>query len=369
MKVELSNFQPLALFNQHAKGAQQSDADVKDNRTTHIDKKNVATNIINDRLNSALGIPNETEKNNENNFDFESVSNNILGFVTDAITKAKNNGATESELQQMFSDAQKGIKEGLGDASKELKGLGLLSNDVKNGIKETEGLLKEGLKKLNDDLFSENEDSPMLAGNYREGSHYSLSKDASYSITTKEGDEIKITFNSDYKQQSASVMNMKNGIGSFATSNKSEFQAAFTIEINGELNDDEQQAVNELMGNLQNVSDLFFSGNLDDAFEKAKTISMDPTHLAAFSMDLQRTETVASIKEYQQVMPGKEIAQQFLPVNDELTKAYEHAKPFAIEEHLTDLLGWLMPEQDSSDLQKYSQSIIEQLQNLDNITA
>jgi hypothetical protein len=71
------------------------------------------------------------------------------------------------------------------------------------------------------------------------------------------------------------------------------------------------------------VSDLFFNGEVESAFEEAKTISMNPTHLAAFSMDLQRTETIVSIKEYQQVMPGKELAQRFIPINDELTKAYE----------------------------------------------
>jgi hypothetical protein len=56
-----------------------------------------------------------------------------------------------------------------------------------------------------------------------------------------------------------------------------------------------------------------------------------------------------SIKEYQQVMPGKELAQRFIPINDELTKAYEQAKPFAIEEYLTELLQWLVQE-DKKDI-------------------
>jgi len=120
-----------------------------------------------------------------------------------------------------------------------------------------------------------------------------------------------------------------------------------------------------LIASLQNVSDLFFNGDLEDAFEEAKTISMDPTHLAAFSMDLQRTETVVSIKEYQQAMPGKALAQQFNPINDLLTNVYDQARPFVIEDHLTELLQWLAPEnKKTDDFLDYSQSIFDQLSHL-----
>lgn len=373
MKVDMQHFKPLAMFQQFAKGTVKTDNSSSENMGHHIDKKNVATNIVNNKLNDALGIPSQGASNDAELFDFETVGKNILSFVSNAINNAKDNGASESELKQMLSDAKKGIKEGLGEASKELQESGLLSKDIKQGIDATQSFLNDGLKVLNDDLFNHglsNANKSSLSGltSYREASHYNLTKDAAFSFTTKEGDQVNITFNSDYLQQSASAFELSENSLDFASSKMSSFQAAFSFEVNGELNEDEQQAINELMGNLQNVSDLFFEGNIEEAFEQAKEISMDPTHLAAFSMDLQRTETVASIKEYQQVMPGKEIAQQMMPLNDELEKAYEHAKPFAIEEHLTDLLSWLMPEQENSDdLLKYTQGVFDQLKNLSNL--
>lgn len=366
MKVELQNFQPLKVFNQFMKGSVKTDNHAVTHSEHQIDKKNVATNIVNNRLNEALGLPAQNASNDNNIFDFDAVGKNILGFVSDAINHAKENGATEGELKQMLSDAKKGIKEGLTDASKELKESGLLSKEIKHGIHETKDFLKEGLKSLSDDLFKTETSLVSGLSSYREANHYNLAKDASFSFTTQEGDQVDITFNSNYLQQSASVLKLSDQSLDYASSKQSSFQAAFSFEVNGELNEDEQQAINALMGNLQNVSDLFFDGNLEDAFEEAQTILMDTTHLAAFSMDLQRTETVASIKEYQQVMPGKAIAEQFVPLNNELTDAYQHAKPFAIEAHLTELLSWLMPEQEGTDnLLEYSQAVFEQLANQD----
>lgn len=367
MKVDMQHFKPLALFQQFAKGSVKTEQSSSINTGHHINKQNVAASIVNNKLTDALGMPAQRASNGNEIFDFEAVGKNILSFVSDAMTRAKEKGASEGELNQMLSDAKKGIQEGLGDASKELQASGLLTKEFKDGIKATSEFLDDGLKELRDGLTSSDASLHQGVTNYREASHYNLTKDASFRFTTKEGDQVNITFNSDYLQQSASALQLSEGSSEYASLKETTFQAAFSFEVNGELNEDEQQAINDLMGSLQNVSDLFFDGNLDKAFEEAKTINMDPTHLAAFSMDLQRTETIASIKEYQQVMPGKEIAQQLMPINDELEKAYEHAEPFAIEAHLSELLGWLMPEEESSnELLNYSQAIFDQLKNLRN---
>jgi len=364
MKVDMQHFQPLAMFNQRANGMLKIDNDSKNESSNHINKNDVATHIVNNKLTDALGIP-APESTRSGLFDVEEVAKNILGFVSSAINEAKDNGAIPEKLEKMLSDAQKGIKEGLSDASKALDESGLLTDEMSTGIKKVGELLNDGLKTLSDDLFKADETVATGVSSYREAAHYSLSKDAAYSITTKEGDEINITFNADYLQQNASAVNLSDQSFEYASSQQTSFQAAFSLEINGELNADEQQAVNELMESLQNVSELFFSGDFDEAFASAQKVSMDPTQLASFSMDLQRTETVASIKEYQQVMPGKAAASQFTPLNNELTNAYEQAKPFAIEEHLTELLSWLIPEEnESDDLLAYSQAVFDKLADL-----
>jgi hypothetical protein len=363
MNVDMQHFQPLVNLNKFAKGNVKIDTSSQTHRSHHIDKADVATNVINNKLNEALGVSAKTQENKKGGLDFESVTKNILSFVTGAISNAKENGATDNELKTMLTDAKKGLKEGLDSASQELSELGLLSHDIKKGISETSDQIQSGLKSFSDELFSTSEMTQTGMSSYKEGLHYNLTEDASFQFTTKEGDQVSISFNSNYKQQSATVLKSSNDSFDYSSSSEVSFEGAFSFEVNGDLNEDEQQAINDLMNSLQNVSDLFFNGDLESAFDEASEISMDPTHLAAFSMDLQRTETMVSIKEYQQVMPGKEIAQNFNPVNDELAKAHEQAKPFAIEEHLTELLKWLSPEgkQENKDYLQYSQAVLDKL--------
>lgn len=348
MKVDMHNFQPLVVFNQHVKSEGELRFPTQDN-----DK---ATSLIHNQLNKALGITPQPTIDNYPHFDFSSVGENILGFVSAVIIDAKDNGATPETLQTMLDDAKKGIKEGLNEASQVLKELGLFNVDVENGINHVNVLLNDGLQVLSDKIFKDN-DEPVVIG----ASRYHLTKGASFHINTKDGDELNIRFNAEYLQPSTLSVN-----SSSQPLPKNIYQNAFSVEINGKLNTGEQQAINDLLENLQNVSDLFFAGGFDEAFEKAQSISMDPTYLASFSMDLQRTETLPSVKQYQSVMPGKELAEQFSPVIEEMKQAYEHAKNFSIETHLSELLSWLIADRDTSaDMLQYSQSIFIQLETFD----
>ena len=121
------------------------------------------------------------------------------------------------------------------------------------------------------------------------------------------------------------------------------------------------------MSDLQKVSDDFFSGSLEDAFEQASKINMDTSQLAAFSMNLQQTESLVSVKEYRSNMPGIDLAKQLTPLNEGLEKAYEQAKPLSIENELAGILQWLNQEREQADkFIEYSQSLFDQLALLDN---
>ena len=264
MKIDMHNFQPLAMFNQFTKGNVKIESDLK-GLNNHIDNKNVAEKIVNTRLNEALGIPPANAGNESDLFDFEAATKNILNFVTSAIASAKNRGVSEGELKNMLTDAQKGIKEGLESASKELIELGVMNDDIKKGVAETSKQLSSGLQTFAKELFDNAENTQVGLSSYREATHYNLSKDAAFKFTTKEGDQVNIMFNSDYLDQRASVVNLSENQLDYASSNKTSFHGAFSFQVNGELNEDEQQAINELLGSLQNVSDLFFNGEIDEA--------------------------------------------------------------------------------------------------------
>ncbi|WP_019615670.1 DUF5610 domain-containing protein [Psychromonas ossibalaenae] len=369
MRIGMPSFQPAALFNKLLQSEGKNEISQQSN-VHYIEKKSFAVNIMHGKLASSLGIPEQSAQQDKSAFDFEKAAENVLSFVTEAITKAKENGADDKTLKGMLHDAKKGIKTGFAEAKSELKDAGLMTKEIKNGIHEAKHLIKDGLKDFSKELFKPQEGAVNGMTNYREAERYNLTNDASFSITTNEGDQINITFNADYLQQSAAVLKFDENSMDYAQSNYESFNYAFSFEVNGELNEDEQAAVNELMGSLQNVSDLFFEGDLEDAFDEALNVGMDTSQLAAFSMNLQSTETYAAVKEYQQVLPGKEIADQLQPLNNELTDAYETAKPLALEEQLAGLLEWLNQEEpEVNKLIEYSQALFEQLAQLDKLSS
>jgi hypothetical protein len=56
MKVDMQHFQPLAMYIQFIKGRLKINSGLTDSNNHHIDKNNVVSNVVNNRLNEALGI-------------------------------------------------------------------------------------------------------------------------------------------------------------------------------------------------------------------------------------------------------------------------------------------------------------------------
>ena len=119
---------------------------------------------------------------------------------------------------------------------------------------------------------------------------------------------MSISFADAYQSQSSSRYQKTDDSQSFSTQFSESRELSFSMSVNGELNEDEQQAINDLMAELQDVSKTFFSGDLDKAFEQAQELSLGNEQLVAFSMDLRQSKTVAAIKEYEQIKPTSEKA-------------------------------------------------------------
>lgn len=296
-----------------------------------------------------------------NTFDFEEVAKNVLSFVKGAILGAQADGADEGSLANMLEQARKGIEQGLGEAIEELKDSDLFSDDIEKGVEKSRELIFDGLDEFEESLFNPvSEQSKSTSFNAQ--NYYKLENGASYEIKTAEGDVIKLTYNSQY-QSSEQFSYNKNGNGeSLSYSSSQSSSQAYSFSVEGDLNEDEVAAINELMSDLQEVSNEFFNGSLDEAFEQAKNLNLDSPQLVAMSMNLQQTEVRASVREYQTTQPGREIAKQFEPINEGLKESYDKAKPLNIENQLTQLLTWLNQQQANKDnLLDYSTSFFEQL--------
>jgi len=364
MKIGSSGFQPASLFNQLFKKSDKAQENSQMSGSVHFSKNTqIASRIMQDKLSHSLSMPSTSASKTESLFDFEEVAKNVLGFVKIAVLNAQNNGASDDKLKDILNQARSGIETGISEAYNELEDSGLMTDDIKDGISKSSELMNKGL-----DEFESALDRPQASAvNYAQASSYNLSNGAELTIKTQEGDEIRISFNSDYQHQNASVYQSNNQSESFAYQDSKSYSSSFSFEVNGDLNEEEQEAINALMSDLQKVSDDFFSGSLEDAFEQASKVNMDTSQLAAFSMNLQQTESLVSVKEYRSNMPGVDLAKRLAPLNEGLEQAYEKAKPLSIENELAGLLQWLNQEREQADkFIEYSQSLFDQLSLLDN---
>lgn len=330
--------------------------------------KELAAKVLGDKMAEQLGLPVQEKKADKPLFDFDEIVKNVLDFVTGAVKKAQADGADDDKLKGMLSDARKGVQIGIDDAVDELKETGIFNSDIEEGINKSKEGIFDGLDKFEENLFNPQPSSVSVT----HAQYVSLSNNAEYSFTTAEGDEVVISFADAFKSQSASSYQRSENNEAYVSESSQSRELSFSMSVNGDLNEDEQEAINDLMENLQSVSKTFFSGDLDKAFEEAQELGLGNEQLVAFSMDLRQTKTVAAIKGYEEYKPApeKEIAEKVAPFNDDLQNAFSKASELGIQNQLAGLMQWLNEDQNEIDkLVDYTKAMFENLNKLNNATS
>ena len=326
--------------------------------------KELAAKVLGDKMAQALGLPIAEEKKDNSVFDFNEVVKNVLDFVTGAVKKAQANGADDEKLKGILGDARKGVQIGINDAYEELKDTGVLNDEIEEGIEKSKAGIFSGLDEFEENLFNPKPESVSVS----QAQYLSLSNNAEYNFTTAEGDEVTISFSDAFKQQSASRYQRNGQNEGYASESSQSRELSFSMSVNGDLNEDEQQAINELMEDLQGVSQTFFSGSFEKAFEQAQELSLGNEQLVAFSMDLRQTKTFASIKGYEEnkPVPEKKVAEKIAPFNDDLKEVFNKAGELGLQNELAGILQWLNQGQEEvGKLVEYTKSMFEQINNLE----
>ena len=325
--------------------------------------RELAAKVLGDKMAEQLGLPIAEKKADKPLFDFDEIVKNVLDFVSSAVNKAKANGADDEKLKDMLGDARKGVQIGIDDAVDELKGTGVFNGDMEEGINKSKEGIYNGLDKFEESLFN-----PQPASvNISQAQYVSMTSNAEYKFTTAEGDEVSISFADAFESQSASGYQQNSNSESFASSSSQSRQVSFSMSVNGDLNEQEQEAINAMMEDLQDLSKTFFGGDLDEAFEQAQELSLDSDQLVAFSMDLRQTKTIATVKSYEEYKPApeKQVAEGLAPFNDDLKNAFEKAGELGLQNQLAGILQWLNQDQEQIDkLVDYTKSMFENLNQL-----
>ncbi len=128
----------------------------------------------------------------------------------------------------------------------------------------------------------------------------SLSQSADIQIRTQEGDVITISFQS-LEESSKTAFQLDQGNSQIRTySENQSSELDFRLSIEGDLNEDEQKAIHQLMQKMKKVSKEFFQGDINAAFEHAQKLGFNSQQISGFSMDLNRTESVQAVAAYKQ---------------------------------------------------------------------
>lgn len=292
--------------------------------------------------------PAEVAKVEENLFDFEAVAENVMAFVSSSIMAAKERGESDEYIADMFSQAQQGVNQGIDEALSELEELSLLNEELTTGIEKSRNLIQEAIIKLQEELLppaikeSEKGDEvntlatsvSNVASTYSAQSinerFISNNNSSDLTITTADGDKVTIKFsnlNEKYSLESASAEEYERFDASYKEVN-------FSYTLEGELDDGEIAAIDDLIKQISALEKEFFHGDINKAYEKAQTLGINDEELTGFTLDLQQTQTVYASKQYQevsaladqnQVDPGKEI-KQLLAFMESLNKLQEKSQ-------------------------------------------
>lgn len=141
--------------------------------------------------------------------------------------------------------------------------------------------------------------------NYQQSQRFELA------LTTRDGDQLRLQLRSDMSGEIALervVQAGSEGVVAFQQlqlEQRGDESLAFSVE--GELDDEELAAINDLVGQLNKLSDSFFNQGAMAAFEQLKSVGYDSGEIASFSLRLEQHSSLsaryseAAVSQYRQV--------------------------------------------------------------------
>ncbi|MDE1465435.1 DUF5610 domain-containing protein [Spartinivicinus poritis] len=269
--------------------------------------------------------PSITKVRPVNEFSANTVAGNVLQFVASRLTKEAANGATEEQLTRLFDQAITGVQQGFAEAKEVLEALGGLSETIDQGVDNAFQQIERGLAQLREHFLPTTTSSespatttpvetapvtvPDLSGSQLTSHVQTASvlsqQDFSFKVTTRDGDVVTIQASALEAYQSfvGRAQAHHNGRQTFATEESFEYyqHQQFQLAINGELDLEEQEAINGLLNDVFTLANDFYEGDIATAFEKALSLNFDTSQLQGFALNLYSAEVRQATDTYQSV--------------------------------------------------------------------
>jgi len=246
------------------------------------------------RLAERLGLEPGALAGKANDYTPEKVAGRILGFIEQRLQSEQAAGADPSKLKGLLEQARSGVEKGFAEARKILDGMGVLQGKVASDIDDTYQKLQSGFSDL-DKRF--NPDAALVEGSTNIAAYSerfaAQAETFEMQVTTRDGDRLRISIaqaSANWSQSGVVASNNDNGSSVVASSQSGSLQiGAWQVSVEGELDDEERAALEKLFGQVQDLSDKFYAGDLSGAFDRAMALEMDGEQLASMSLRLTQT--------------------------------------------------------------------------------
>ncbi|MGH1462634.1 MAG: DUF5610 domain-containing protein [Neptuniibacter sp.] len=233
-----------------------------------------------------------------NDYSPEKVALRISDFVAQGLENARARGASEERLEQMYQAAVAGVEKGFKEATEILDELGMLNEETTANIEQTKDLTFEALAGL---APGSNETAPSRQVSLSAAERFSQSESFSLKVMTKEGDKVTIKFNGSetettslgyYSDDEASAVSF--GVDRTESS-------SYKFSVKGDLNEEELDALQTLIQDINLIAEDFFSGDIQDAFEQATELEMDKSQLMNLNVSMSQSVSYSAVTAYQEV--------------------------------------------------------------------
>ncbi len=229
----------------------------------------------------------------------EKVADRVLGFIESVVGQEMDEGKRSELLEQ----ARAGVEKGFTEARDILEGLGALNGDVAENIDRTFELIQNGLERLASNGAEADESAAVATQAGFVTSSYSTEQTTSLIVNTLEGDRVTIDISKQATSSRTEVAGSTDDGGFTSVQSSRQASVNFSFNVEGDLNEDEQEAVDNLIKRIDKVSDKFFDGNIQAAFNKASNLKFDSEELAGYSLSLSNSQTYRAVAAYQQSQP------------------------------------------------------------------
>lgn len=283
-----------------------------------------AATLLNDKMASSVGRALETHgpqslAGQGGDFSPEKIANNILSFIDSAIGFARANGDDPAAIEKKMADAKAGVEKGFAEARDILQSFGAWNGAIKENAEKTLALIHKGLddraaagaqQTLPAQAAPGVQTANLAAFDMKRAETFEME------IKTREGDIVKLSYSASQAAGFAASRFADDGGVKQEISAYSSKSENLSFSVQGDLNDDEKNAIANLMQDVDKLAQDFYGGDMQGAMQHAMALDMNKEQLASLSLDLSYTQSRSAISAYRQVGALDQAARSRAPLSN-----------------------------------------------------